>query len=446
MASTVVGLFDTFPSAESAVKDLVSTGIRREDISLTASNAAGEHALEGQPAAEHGTHAGSGAATGAGIGAVVGGALGITGILAGLGMLAIPGIGPILAAGPIAAALAGAGIGAVTGGLLGALVGMGIPEEHAHMYAEGVRRGGTLVTVTTDDAHAGPAADILNQHGAVDIDTRAAEWRQRGWSGFRHEAQPLTREEVTREREMVTSAKQAPLTAKQAPVAATQAPVTAAQDLQPGQKGEIHVPITQEELSVGTRPVQRGGVRIYRHVEEQPVHEQVQLREEHVVVDRHPVDRPLTPADQDAFQDRSYEVREMAEEAVVAKQARVVEEIVVRKDVDTRTETIDDTVRHTDVEVQPVYGRDYDVWDDDFRHDFNTRYAGTGDYKAYAPAYRYGYDSANSPQYSGREWDEVEPSIHSDWDQRGMGAWDRFKDSVHYAWDRARTRRMDRAA
>jgi stress response protein YsnF len=424
MASTIVGLFDTFPAAQAAVQDLVSTGIPREEISITSNNATGEHRLDAGTGEGHGTHAGSGAATGAGIGAVVGG---VGGLLVGMGLLAIPGIGPILAAGPLAAALAGAGIGAVTGGLLGALVGMGIPEEDAHAYAEGVRRGGTLVTVSADDGHSGPVADILNRHGAVDIDTRATEWRGRGWGGFRHDAQPLTGEDIVREREYATPG---------------------AQTLAAGQEGEIRVPVTEEELAVGTRPVQRGGVRIYRRVEETPVQEQVQLREEHVTVDRRPVDRPITEADRDAFQERTYEVREMAEEPVVAKQARVAEEVVIRKDVDTRTETVSDTVRRTDVDVQQVGSRDYDAWDQSFRQDFTTRYAGTGgDYNTYAPAYRYGYDLANDPRYSGREWNDIETNVRSDWDSRGIGAWDRFKDSVRYAWERARSnRRMDRAA
>jgi uncharacterized protein (TIGR02271 family) len=424
MASTIVGLFDTFNEAQAAVQDLVSTGISRDDISLTSNNATGEHRIDGDAGEHHGTHAGSGAATGAGIGAVVGG---IGGLLVGMGLLAVPGVGPILAAGPLAAALAGAGIGAVTGGLLGALVGMGIPEEDAHAYAEGVRRGGTLVTVATDDAHSGPVADILNRHGAVDIDTRAAEWRGRGWGGFRHDAQPLSGDDIIREREYAT---------------------TGAQTLAAGQQGEIRVPVTEEELAVGKRPVQRGGVRIYRRVEETPVQEQVQLREEHVTVDRRPVDRPVTAGDQELFQERTYEVREMAEEPVVAKQARVAEEVVIRKDVDTRTETVNDTVRRTDVDVQQVADRDYDVWDQEFRRDFTTRYPGTGgDYNTYAPAYRYGYDLANDPRYSGREWHEIETTARTDWDNRGIGAWDRFKDSVRYAWDRSRThRRMDRAA
>jgi hypothetical protein len=299
MANTIVGLFDSFPAAQSAVQDLISAGISRNHISLTSSNATGEHRLEGEAGAEHGSHAGTGAATGAGIGAVVGG---VGGVLASLGMLVIPGIGPILAAGPIAAALAGAGIGAVAGGLLGALVGLGIPEEHAHAYAEGVRRGGTLVTVAADDAQAEPVADILNRHGAVDIDTRAAEWRSRGWAGFRHDAQPLSGDEVAREREYATAG---------------------AGSRAPGREGETGA---REELAAGTRPVQRGGVRIYRR----------------------PVDRPLTDQDREAFQERSYEVRERAEEPMITKQTRVVEEVVVQGDAPTRT----------DMDVQPTERRD----------------------------------------------------------------------------------------
>src|SRR5947207_11774476 len=107
---------------------------------------------------------GGAAATGAGVGAVVGG---LGGLLLGLGALAIPGIGPIIAAGPLVAALGGAAAGAAVGGLIGALTKMGVPEEEAHIYAEGVRRGGTLVTVTADDANTDTIVSVLNGHGAV---------------------------------------------------------------------------------------------------------------------------------------------------------------------------------------------------------------------------------------------------------------------------------------
>ena len=195
MARTIVGLFDTFAQAQQAVQDLTSSGVRRDDISIIASDSRGEYARElgGE------SKAGEGAVGGAIGGGVLGGVLGL---LVGIGALAIPGIGPVIAAGPLAAALgaagasagAGAGIGAASGGLIGALVGAGIPEEEAHVYAEGVRRGGALVSVTTDDMSAGAVQASLRSHGAVDIRSRGEEWRRSGWSGFDPNAEPYTSE------------------------------------------------------------------------------------------------------------------------------------------------------------------------------------------------------------------------------------------------------------
>lgn len=195
MAKTIVGLFDSFNEAQNVVQELVNSGFARERISLVANDARGEYGnvLRSREVGE------TSVAEGAGAGAVGGGVLGgVLGLLVGLGALAIPGVGPIIAAGPLAAALGtvgastvvGAGIGAVSGGLLGALVGAGIPEEDAHYYAEGVRRGGTLVMVTADDATANTAYSILERRGAVDIRTRGAQWRQSGWERFDPNAGP----------------------------------------------------------------------------------------------------------------------------------------------------------------------------------------------------------------------------------------------------------------
>ena len=104
--------------------------------------------------------------------------------LLGWALLAIPGIGPIVAAGPLVAALTGAGIGAVAGGLIGALTDVGVPEEEAGYYAEGVRRGGTLVTINAEDSMADQAIDILEDHNAVDVEQRASAWKQSGWTGY----------------------------------------------------------------------------------------------------------------------------------------------------------------------------------------------------------------------------------------------------------------------
>jgi hypothetical protein len=178
---TIVALFDDYREAEGAIRDLESTGVPSTDINLIANNAGnryGEYPQYGidRPARTEDTDTASGAGTGAGIGAVLGGA---AGLLAGIGALAIPGVGPVVAAGALAATLAGAGVGAAVGGLVGALVEAGIPREHADIYAEAVRRGGTLVTVRSDDALSDRVSDILNRHSPVDIEERAESWARR---------------------------------------------------------------------------------------------------------------------------------------------------------------------------------------------------------------------------------------------------------------------------
>ena len=142
----------------------------------------GEHSnrLQSQP--------GEAAATGAGVGAAAGG---LAGLLVGLGALAIPGIGPVLAAGPLVAALGGAGMGAVAGGIIGSLTEAGIAEQDANFYAEGVRRGGTLLTVYTTDEMADRVAGVMNQFGPVDVKQRAEEWRQANWDTFDEGAEPF---------------------------------------------------------------------------------------------------------------------------------------------------------------------------------------------------------------------------------------------------------------
>lgn len=182
---SIVALYDDFAEAQRAVTDLETSGIPRADISVIANDQT--RAAAGGGAGEHGTRAGQGAGAGAAIGTMVGGA---GGLLAGLGMLAIPGIGPVVAAGPLVAALAGAGVGAAAGGLIGALIGLGVPEDHAHAYAEGVRRGGTLVTVRLDQAGVGNAIAIFERYAPVDVEERGQEYRRSGWERFDPSMEP----------------------------------------------------------------------------------------------------------------------------------------------------------------------------------------------------------------------------------------------------------------
>jgi hypothetical protein len=195
MVKTVVGSFDTVSEAASAARDLRAAGFTDSDVSVIANNQQRSSVDPDIKTTEPDKV--SGTATGIVAGGALGGAAGLAASLMGL---AIPGIGPILAAGPIAAALAGAGAGAVAGGLIGGLTDAGISETHAEYYAEAVRRGGALVPVRADDGRADEAEAIIRRHGAFDIEDRATQWKSSGWTGYNPEADPYTFDEIERDR------------------------------------------------------------------------------------------------------------------------------------------------------------------------------------------------------------------------------------------------------
>lgn len=257
--------------------------------------------------------------------------------------------------------------------LVARLTDMGVPQSEAEDYAEGVRRGGTLVTLRVDEDRADDAVDIMERRVPVDL-----------------------------ERERYTARDTAEVT-----------------------PDEGAVEVVEEELQVGKRQTERGGVRVHTHVTEKPVEEQVSLREEHVEVERRPVNRPATEAD---LREETVEVTETVEEPVVSKEARVVEEIVISKDVGERTETVRDTVRRKDVEIEELEA--------DFRRDYETRFADRDyTYEQTRPAYRYGYDLATHDYYLGRDWDEIEPEARRDWEARNPGTWDEYRHAVRRGWE-----------
>lgn len=194
MTQTLTGLFDRYDDARRAVQDLEATGVAHRDISLVANDVRGAHRDELDPAAQD-------AGAGASIGAAVGG---LGGLLAGLGLLAIPGIGPVVAAGWLAATVAGAAGGAVIGGIAGGLVGAlthaGVPEADAHVYAEGVRRGGTLVTAKVDEPLVPTARAILSDDRTVDLADRRRAYEGEGWSRFDEAAPAYSADEIEAER------------------------------------------------------------------------------------------------------------------------------------------------------------------------------------------------------------------------------------------------------
>jgi len=257
-------------------------------------------------------------------------------------------------------------------------------DDAAYLQKELRKHGGVLAVVRTDSANEARVDEVLRRYGAKEKDEYAPGQTSRKQTG-----------------------------------------ATANDTLE----------VIQEELVVGKRAVSRGGMRIYSRLVETPVEKQVNLREETVRVDRHKVDRPLSADEMNAMgQDRTFEVNTMGEEAVVSKTARVVEEVTLGKKASDRTETVRDTVRHTEVEVEKL-DRDTDTY---FQKDYQTRYGKSGqDYSAYAPAYQYGYAMASDPQYKGKSYKDVETSLRSSYQSKyPSSTWEQMKDAVQTGWNK----------
>ena len=192
---TITRLYDTYDEAATAVRALEAAGVRHADISVVGSghDEASGRSEDATPRAD----AGTGTGIGASLGTVVGGG---AGLLAGIGALAIPGVGPIVAAGWLVATLAGAGVGAAAGGLLGSITGAGVSEEDAHVYAEGVRRGGAVLSARVEEAEAERFEAVLADGGQVDVAARRTEYQAVGWKRFDPAAPALTATDVQAER------------------------------------------------------------------------------------------------------------------------------------------------------------------------------------------------------------------------------------------------------
>ena len=209
-------------------------------------------------------------------------------------------------------------------GFMDKLSNLFLPEEDRHAYAEGVGRGGYVLSVDVTDADHHRVVELLDTEQSVDLDERSGSWRQEGWSG--------------RNERLDTAAPAAGATA--------------------GAAGDEQIQVAEEQLKVGKRDVSHGRVRVRSYTVEEDVSADVTLESRHADVERHATDRVVTGAEADrVFQDKEVVVEESAEEAVVQKETHVVEEIDVHEDVERRTETVTDTVRRTEVDVD----RDADV-------------------------------------------------------------------------------------
>jgi len=218
---------------------------------------------------------------------------------------------------------------------------LGISHEDRHAYGEGIRRGGFLLCAEVDsDENADEIVRVLEQTSGVDLDDRQNSWKSDGWAPFSGASGFGGGSDTGIGTGTGTTRRES------------------------GTIEEEHIPIVEEHLNVGKRQVERGGARVRSYVRETPVHEQVNLREEHVSVERRPVNETLgrgaLDRDSDMLQERTIEMTETAEVPVVEKEARVTEEVVIRKTAEERTEEIDDTVRRTEVDVDETSGEKRD--------------------------------------------------------------------------------------
>lgn len=277
MATTLIGIFDDYAAAQTAVRDLTNAGVKQGEISIARNEPAGKG---------YTTYGGANSTD----------------------------------------YTTGTGIGDKISNFFDGVFGTDINDDERGVYSESVRRGSTIVVVNADDNGVDRAADVLNRAGAVDVDRRHAQYRAAGYKNFDAQA-PIYTAEQTR----------------------TETSGYAGQE-------EIALPVIEEQLAVGKRVVQRGGVRVHTRISERPVEASINLREEHVNVERHAVDRVASEADLAALQTGEFDVTTKSEVAVVAKEARIVEEVVVGKNVSEREETIRDTVKRTDVTVEETSG------------------------------------------------------------------------------------------
>ena len=283
----------------------------------------------------------------------------------------------------------------------------GRPGDESSFYAEGVRRGGSLVIARVHDSNVDTAVDVMARHNPVRYEDRAADYL----ADYDEAAAAYTADEM---------AENTGRFAEQA-----------TQRLR-----EI-----EEHLKIGKREVVRGGVRVSKYVDTSIEEETLRLREEEVVVDRTAVNReiPLDEADA-AFTDKTVELVERGEEAVVEKTAVVTGEVAVGKDVHVREETVGGEVRSTRVEVERFTGA-FGSADAGFRSHYDATFAATGNgYETYEPAYQYGMAAGKT--YADRDYDAVEADLRSDYATRyndgDDSVWDDIKDAVRHAYDEAR--------
>ncbi len=271
-----------------------------------------------------------------------------------------------------------------------------IPEPDVNIYLEGVRQGGTIITANVVDSAVTRAAEIMSGYKMVNIKNRAAELQK-----------------------VHTDLK-----------------------LSDPAKSDNVLEVIEEELQVGKEKVERGRMRIYNVVSEREVKKDIGLKDETLRVTRRPVDRAVK-INPDLFKERSFELVEMDEIALVGKTARVVEEVSLGKEVADKVETIKETLRRQDVQIEEIpAARLFKEYDTDFRKFYSKNLVNSGaSYENLLPAFHYGYDLAVREPFRSSPWSAVEADSRKIWEEKNPGTWDQNKAVIKYAWEKVRDAR-----
>src|ERR1700730_7441867 len=351
MKRSALCLVDTETQADAIVGKLRSASFSENDISVLFPDKGSTRDF----AHKKETKMPEGATVGASTGGVVGGTIGL---LAGIGALAIPGLGPFIAAGPIMAALSGGAIGAGVGGLTGALVGLGIPEYEAKRYEGKVKEGGILISVHSENNdETNRAKDIFKEADAHDTSSTGEAHSDVTAQDVSDTGDPTIRE-VSPRNDIPSSRDSTSGAGKGSPPRTADQPYQAQHSVsetpaQPGESGDeivAEVPLSEEEVKVGKRTVGAGEVNLQKKVSTKQVNVPVELKREDVVIERVPA-HETEPAGKEPFKEERVEVPLSREEPVVEKETRVVGGVRVRKTEGTERETIQESVRREDVDI-----------------------------------------------------------------------------------------------
>jgi uncharacterized protein (TIGR02271 family) len=271
-----------------------------------------------------------------------------------------------------------------------------VPEPDVDIYLEGVRQNGTLITANVAASAAGRAAEIMSGYNMVNIKKRATDLQK-------------THKDLA---------------------------------LADPAKSDNVLEVIEEDLLVGKEQIERGRMRIYSVQSEREVTQDVSLRDETLKVHRRPVNRAVT-VNPDLFKERSFEMVEMDEIAKVGKTARVIEEVSLGKEVAEKMETIKETLRRQDVQVEEIPSmRPLKEYESDFRNFYTKNLAKSGvTFETLGPAFNFGYGLATREPFRSSPWTAVEADSKRIWEETNPGTWDKRKAVIKYAWERVRNAR-----